>query len=353
MAENVKVVIETCKSYSNQVVREPFMGIGYLPLVKPEIFDYSKFGKETMIREITGGTASDYDINSGFEANGTGGSAKWIPYVAPYDRGITFAVDSMDEYNAVLAGMELSGAAIAKQNLINMAAEIDATTTAALYASVPEANVLSSTTAKLDKDNIIATIDDIEAKIFNAGYNGDCYVFTRASVYSAFKAAIIDKNGIANEDVLKLTPVKGLEIETRVLKYNNMYFVRIADNRMYSAITLLDGKSEGQTAGGYAKADGASYVDVLVVPAPAAALSLRHFVANLLVPMAFMHGLNPGEVQAELGGVNDLTGGAVAFSNVGINQKADAFEYQTRMIYGAMAFNIWKKTLFAVTTPIA
>ena len=38
---------------------------------------------------------------------------------------------------------------------------------------------------------------------------------------------------------------------------------------------------------------------------------------------------------------------------VGINQKADAFEYQTRMIYGAMAFNIWKKTLFAVTTPIA
>lgn len=346
-------IIENAVAYSSQVVREPLNQMAYAPLVKPEIFQYSKFGKDTMVREITAGTASDYDVHTGFEANGTGGSAKWVAYTAPYDRGITFAVDAIQEYNAIEAGMELSSAAVAKQNLVAMAAEIDATTTAALFANVPEANVLASTVAKVDKDNVISTLDDIEGRIFNAGYSGDSYVFTRNAVYTAIKAAIVEKHGLANEEVLKYSPVVGLELETRVLKYNNLYFIRVADNRMYSAITLLDGKSEGQTAGGYIKADGASYVDMLVVPVPAAALSLRHFVANLLVPMAFTNGLNMGEVKEQLGGVNDLTGGAVAFANVGVNQKADSFEYQTRMIYGAMAFNVWKKTLFAVTTAIA
>lgn len=346
-------VIEAAKAYSSQVVREPLNNSVFSILVNPNVFKYEKFGKETMVREIIGGTASNYDKNVGFTANGKGGSASWKSFVAPYDREMTFKVDAIDEYNAVLEGYELSGAAIAKQNMVGMGAEIDATTSAAIYANVPSANVTDSATAKVDKDNIFQTLTDIEAKVFNAGYTGDSYVFVRASVYSAIQAALLANNALANDEIVKSAPVKGVELETRVIKYNNLILIRVPDNRMFTAVTLLDGKSEGQENGGYVKGDGASYIDVLVVPAPAAALSVRHFVANLLVPMSYMNGLNPGTIETELGGVNNLTDGVVAFANIGINQKGDDFEYQTRMIYGAMTFDAWKKTLFAITTAIA
>lgn len=346
-------VIEAAKAYSSQVVREPLINSIFSLLVNPDVFKYEKFGKETMVREVKGGTASNYDKNAGFTANGTGGSAEWKPFVAPYDREMTFAVDAMDEYNAVREGFELSGAAIAKQNMRNMAGEIDATTAAAIFANIPAENVYTSADLKLDKDNIFQTLTDLEAKVFNKGYAGDSYVFVRSTDYSAITAALLANNALANQEVLKFSPIKGLELETRVVKYNNLIIVRVPDTRMFTAVTLLDGKSEGQEAGGYVKAEGASYIDMLVVPAPAAALSVRHFVANLLVPMAYTEGLTAGVVETELGGVNNLTDNTVAFSNIGINQKADAFEYQTRMIYGAMTFESWKNTLFAVTTAIA
>lgn len=343
-------VIEAAKAYSSQVIREPLINSVFSVLVNPNVFKYSKFGKETSVREVKGGTASNYDKNTGFKANGTGGSAIWKSFTAPYDREMTFAVDAIDEYNAVLEGYELSGVAVAKQNMVAMGGEIDATTSAAIYANIPSTNVLSSTVAKIDKDHVFSTLTDLEARVFNAGYTGESFVFTRASVFSNIQAALLANNALANSEVLKFSPVKGLELETRVIKYNNLIILRVPDNRMYTVISILDGISEGQTAGGYVKADGASYIDILVVPAPAAALSVRHIVANLLVPMAYMNGLNPGNLEVELGGVNDLTDNALAFQNIGINQKADSFEYQTRLVYGAMTFDSWKKTLFAVTT---
>lgn len=346
-------VIEAAKAYSSQVVREPLVNSVFSVLVRPEIFRYTKFGKECMVREIKGGTASNYNKDTGFKANGKGGSAEWKAFVAPYDREITFSTDAIDEYNAVKEGYELSGSAIAKQNMVGVGAEIDATSSAAIFANIPSANVLDSATAKLDKDNVFQTLTDIEAKVFNAGYTGDSFVFVRAGVYSAIQAAILANNGLANPEVLKYSPVKGLELETKVVRYNNLVILRVPDDRMFTEITLLDGISEGQTDGGYKKADGASHIDVLVVPVPSSAVSIRHLVANLLVPMAYMDGLNTGDLQVELGGVNNLTESAVAFENVGINQKADSFEYQTRMLYGSVTFDTWKKTLFAVTSAIA
>lgn len=346
-------VIEAAKAYSSQIVREPLINSVFSVLVNPNVFKYSKFGKETMVREIKGGTASNYDKSKGFQANGTGGSATWKTFTAPYDREMTFAVDAIDEYNAIMDGYELSGVAVAKQNMVGMGAEIDATTAAAIFANVPSGNKLSSTTTKIDKENIFATLADLEAKVFDAGYTGDSFVFVRGSVYSAIQAALIANNALANPEVLKYSPIKGVELEVRVIRYNNLIILRVPDSRMYSTITLLDGTSSGQEAGGYKKGDDAEYIDVLVVPAPSSALSVRHLVANLLVPMAYMNGLNPGNLEVELGGVNNLTENAVAFQNIGVNQKADAFEYQTRMIYGSMSFDAWKKTLFVVTTTIA
>lgn len=344
-------IIEAAKAYSNQVIREPLQNAKSSVLSNPEVFKYSKYGKETLVREVTGGTASNYNKNTGFKSNGKGGSAKWSTFEAPYDREITFSVDAIDEYNAILEGYELGGAAVAKQNMVAMGAEVDATTFAAIYSNIPSANVLAD--AQVDKDNIFHTLTNIEGKIFNAGYTGTSYVFVRASVYSAIQAAILANNGLANEEVLTYSPVKGLELETRVIKYNDLVLIRVPDDRMFTEIVLLDGESEGQTDGGYKKADGAKHIDILAVPVPSSAVSIRHLVANLLVPMAYMNGLNTGNLEVELGGVNELTGNTIAFQNIGINQKADSFEYQTRLIYGSVTFNNWKKALFAITSDIA
>jgi len=345
-------VIEAAKAYSGAVVREPLVNSVYSLLVDPTKVRYSKYGKETLVREIKGGKASNYDKAKGFQSAGSAGSASWVSYTAPYDREMTFVADAMDEYNAIVEGFELSGVAVAKQNMVAMGAEIDATTAAALYSAVPSANVFTSTTMPIDKANVFTTLTAIEAKIFNAGYTGDSFVFARATAYSNIVAALLSNNALANEQVLKYTPVGGMELETRIIKYNNLVIVRVPDNRHYTEVTLLDGLSAGQEDGGYVAGTTAAYIDFLVVPAPAANLSIRHVVANLLVPMAYMEGLNTGSLNIELGGVNELTGNMVSFQNVGVNQKGDGFEYQTRLVYGPIAYNIWKKTLFAVTTAI-
>lgn len=343
------VVIEGAKMYANTVIREPLINSVFAALCNPSVFKYSKFGKETAVREITAGTASNY--RGKFEQGGTGGKAVWTSFTALNDRSIVFSVDAMDEYNAILEGMTLSGVEIAKMNLVNLASEIDAVTAAKIYNSLNSTNKISSADLKVDSVNIWDTLTKLENKIYNKGYKGEIYTFIKASTFAEMTLGLITNNALANSAVLTLEPVKGIKIDVNVYRFNNMVLFRVPDDRMKTLVNMLDGFSVGQEAGGYVVDADADDIEILAVPPVAAALSVRHNVNNLLVPNEFLVGVNPAQLQAELAGVNNLTDNTVAFQNVGVNQSADAFEYQTRLIYDSVMFNTWKDTIFAVYTP--
>ena len=119
---------------------------------------------------------------------------------------------------------------------------------------------------------------------------------------------------------------------------------------MYTAITLLDGYSDGQQDGGYVpdtKSDAFAQIDLMAIPIEAAFTNTRYMVDNFLVP-ASMPGLNYGKV--DLRKLNERMYGNVEIGYAGINQKANAFEYDIRAIYGGDIFDNRARNCFAVTS---
>ena len=122
------------------------------------------------------------------------------------------------------------------------------------------------------------------------------------------------------------------------------------DDRMYTLITMLDGYSEGQEDGGYipdTEAEGFAQIDLLAIPIEAAFTNTRYMIDNFLVP-ASMPGLNYTNI--DLRKLNERMYGNVEIGFAGINQKANAFEYDVRAIYGGDIFDNRARNCFAVTS---
>lgn len=330
---------------------------------------YTPKGKVTRIREYESGMAGNYNKTKGWMTSyGQGTGIKWIEYRAEYDRAKVLVTDAVDEEQTYAVGMTPSIELLNADFLDNqLPREIDATNIAKFCKRTPDDNKHENTEAgfKTDPDNILETLNNLDRLIFNSGYERDTVLFTAPDVYSNLITAIQNKFGLASGVLMRKsasvyldTGINNLikdadgtiKVDITFEQYGHFLIVRVPEDRMYTQITMLSGNPDdvGQEAGGYVpnKSD-ANFANVklLAIPLVAAFTNTRYMVDNFLYP-AFLQ--TNAYTSVDIRELNKRMYGNVEINNAGINQKANAFEYDIRAIYGGDLFDNRRRNCFAI-----
>ncbi|NMA16075.1 MAG: hypothetical protein GX935_02360 [Erysipelotrichia bacterium] len=208
-----------------------------------------------------------YSRATGFvdgDVNGT-----WEDLELTKDRGRSFSVDNMDnEETAGMAFGRLAGEFIRTK----VVPEIDAYRFAAYCAvagTVENSDVVKGVT------NVAALIDDAQAAL------GD------KEVPNEGKFLFISENAYANikNDVERVTLNGDGVVNKNVLVYDDMIVIRVPKNRFNTAITLLDGTTSGQEAGGYLVPAVTSYPINFMIIHPGALIQIaKHVKPRIFSP---------------------------------------------------------------------
>jgi hypothetical protein len=366
-------VYDSANAYLNKIKSALAINAKTLLLFNEDNFRYELRGGATMVRSADAGGAGTYNKNAGFAQNyGGGNGLTWESYTPQNDRAKLIRVDKADELASYLSGMDSSIGAMASNYGSNyFAPEYDAVNIATLFSKIPAANVFAPTAAgyKLDIDNICQTLINLDMAMFNAGSDGPAVIFMSTTDYATLQAAMLKTPGALAfvnairevrvetgfEDILGMDAP--LTVSTKVIKWNQHYICPMPTNRMNSVITMLDGQSAGQEAGGYTiggAGSGNRVVRILAVPLESAFTSVRYEVTNLLIP-GDMRGfsISESEVTKGMQALRSGNGNSGMFSNmtvqnVAFNPNFDAFDFQSRIIYGADVFKSRKQTCFAI-----
>lgn len=364
-------VYDSANAYLNKIKSALAISAKTSILHNEDNFRYELRGGKTLVRSADAGGAGTYNKSKGFtQPYGGGTGITWEEYEPQNDRAKVIRVDKADELASYHAGMDSSIGAMAHSYGRNyFAPEFDAVNIATLFNKIPEDNVITTGTDgfEIDIDNICQTLINIDAAMYNAGSDGPAAIFIESSVFAILQAALLKTPGaLAFTNALRKVRIEtgfesliGMEapltVQTKVLKWNEHYIIPMPSNRMNSLITLLDGQSEGQEAGGYeVGGEGNRVIRILAVPLEAGFTSVRYEVNNLLLP-GDMRGFNisDSEVTRAMAKLREGVDGSGMFSNMTIQNVAfnpyyDAFEFQSRIIYGADLFNSRKNVCFAV-----
>lgn len=213
---------------------------------------------EILYPQIDVNGLGDYDRNSGY----TDGSVKveWKTAQYNYDRGTKIAVDTMDDQETFNVAFGMAGGELVRTKV---APEADAFT----FAQIAGTAGISKATA--------ATFADA----------------------SAFLAALLESKNKMDEDevpaegrILYATPtlLNGvMALDTTKSREVLGHFAITKDvpqSRFYTAIDLLDGKSEGEEVGHYRKADAGKDINFMVIHKPALIKHDKHIAHDLIAP---------------------------------------------------------------------
>lgn len=307
-------------------------------------------GKETAIREIETAGAGDYTgrFDDGFDS----ANSEYKKYYAPYDRAYSCNIDSLSEAQSYVDGSTPTLVGVATSYLKKrLAPEIDTVIIARYASQVAAGNVHQNNASGygITAANVLETLANIEKDVANAGYDGDVVTFVSATVNAAIEQALLAKNILANEVVIKREMTKGeiapgfdpLKVELRARKINNLLIVPVPDDRMIGKFYMLDRRSPGQEDGGVIPAKNLSTyydVDILAIPMEAAYANIRHLVNELFVPLGF----DTDDYQENINKVNEKLLGVVELQNNGIHQAGDSFKFNSRCVYGGDIFEIYR-----------
>lgn len=213
---------------------------------------------EILYPQISVSGLGDYDRNSGY-TDGTV-SVVWKTGTFNYDRGTKISVDAMDDEESF--GIAF-GQAAAELMRTKVAPEGDAFTFATL-----------------------AGVEGISV--------ADAATYADAS---EFLAALIAAKNTMDEDevpeenrILYATPtlingVMGLDTtKSREILATFSAIKKVPQSRFYTAIDLLDGKTEGEEAGHYKKADTAKEINFMIIHKPALLKWDKHVVSSIIPP---------------------------------------------------------------------
>ncbi len=206
--------------------------------------------------DVTG--LGDYDRNSGY-TNGAV-NVQWKTAVFNYDRGTKISVDAMDNQETFDIAFGAVGAALQREKV---APEADAFTFATL-AGTPNISIATPAT------------------------------FANAEEFLA--ALLVAKNKMDEDEVpeegriLYATPtllngVMALDT-TKSREVLNAFAIRkkVPQSRFYTAIDLLDGKTEGEELGHYRKAEGGKDINFMIVHKPAVLKWDKHTASDVINP---------------------------------------------------------------------
>lgn len=253
----------------------------YLPLLdevykagsRTAILDSTKVeivnGNTVKVYKTTMDGLGDYSRNNGYtngEVTGT-----WETLTLSRDRGRSFQIDRMDNEETIgMAFGTLAGEFIRTK----VAPEIDAYTFAKLAGT---AGILTGTAADIavGTTDVAALIDEAEREMNeNEVPTEGRILFLSETAYAGLKAKVT--RTIQND-------VKGINRE--ILTYNDMLIVRVPQNRFYTAITLYDGATNGQTVGGFVgTATTGKKINFMIVHPSAVTKVVKHALPRIFTP---------------------------------------------------------------------
>lgn len=212
---------------------------------------------EIVIPKISMDGLADYSRNSGY-VNGDV-NLTWETVKFNYERGRAFTVDDMDnEETQNLAFGRLAGEFIRTKVI----PELDAFRFAT-YAATTGAGTATGTLAT-GADVIAAlrvatsAMDEAEVPMENR------YLFITPTLYGLIQ----DMDSTKSREVLsRFADVK-----------------QVPQTRFYSAIELLNGKTDGEEKGGYKKAEGATELNFEIIHKPATLQFTKHAVPKIISP---------------------------------------------------------------------
>ena len=216
--------------------------------------------KEFKLAKITMDGLGDYDRTLGYPPGDV--SITWETHAPDYERGRMFTIDAMDD-------SEAAGTAMA-----NLAGEFIRTKVAPELDAVRYARYAS----------LVLSANKAQANIANA-----------AGLISALResANVLDEAQVPEEGrLLFITPsllslVEDMDTtKSRAVLERFSVRQKVPQMRFYTAIDLLDGRADGEKAGGYIKSAGAKDINFLVVHKPAVLQALKHVKPKIIDPDA-------------------------------------------------------------------
>lgn len=209
----------------------------------------------------------NYNRNTGFTNGDVTGT--WETMTLSKDRGRSFIVDRMDNEETIgMAFGTLAGEFIRTK----VAPEIDAYTFAKIAGT---SGILSANAdVTVGTTDVPSLIDTAEMQMNEEEVPGEGRIlFISETAYAGLRAKIVrtvlnDVTGI-NKDV-----------ET----YNGMRVIRVPQSRFYTAITLYDGTTSGQTTGGFVGATGGYKINFMIVHPSAVNKVVKHVLPRIFTP---------------------------------------------------------------------
>lgn len=212
--------------------------------------------KEIVYPQIAVTGLGDYDRNSGYTQGIV--DLKWVSTEYNYDRGAKLSVDAMDNQETYNLAFGMAGATLMREKV---APEADAFTFATLAGiegiSKGEAQTLADAAAFLEALlEAKNTMDEDEVP---------------------GEGRILYATATLLNSLLMLDSFKSKEVL-------NGFAIRkpVPQNRFYTAIDLLDGKSMDEEAGHYKKADTAKDINFMIIHKPALIKHDKHVVSNII-----------------------------------------------------------------------
>lgn len=211
-------------------------------------------GNEVKIPKLSLDGLGDYGRtgNTGY----TEGSVdfKYQTKTMTQDRGRKFVIDAndVDETGFVLTASNIMG----EFQRTKVVPEIDAYRLSKISSLANEANKKYAYVPKAE--TIISEIKLGLKKVRQQGYNGQLVIHITYDAMMELELAVLNK--LSSSDFSKGG------ITTQVPTLDGCPLLVTPENRMYSAIQLYDGKTVGQTQGGYAKASDGIQMNFVIVP---------------------------------------------------------------------------------------
>ncbi|WP_338630830.1 hypothetical protein [Clostridium baratii] len=213
-----------------------------------------KGGNEVKIPSLSMDGLADYGRtgNTGF-VNGDV-TFQYETKTMTQDRGRKFSIDAndVDETGFVLTASNIMG----EFQRTKVVPEIDAYRLATLAATAKDDMAEYSYTPS--KDTIIEKIKIGIKKIRQKGFNGELVIHLTYDAMMEVEMAALGKLSSVN--------FNAGGINTKVPAIDGCPLIETPENRMYTAIKLNDGKTGGQTQGGYTKGDKGIQMNFLILP---------------------------------------------------------------------------------------
>lgn len=280
--------------------------------IAPEFIQQTKDAKKVKIAKISTDGLANYDRNGGFVAGYA--DLTWEEHEFKIDRGRAIQIDDMDnEETFGLAFGRLTGT-FQKEKVIP---EIDAYRFATYYGKAE----IKMQDVSLTDGKVLSVIDDIDAEMDESEVDeADRYIFCNPSIYKL----IINDPSI--QHMLSVNDTLTKAINKKIMNYNNHPIIKVPSVRFYTAIDLLDGKSTGQTAGGYKPASNAKVIGMLVIQKWAVMQMSKRRIARIWAP-----------TKEQAAGTD------------GVNPNADAWKFDFRIYHDAWVLDEKVAGIAAVT----